>query len=206
MRDRRLGLALVALAFVVTATVFPLLPAVVPIHWGGTGRPNGYAPRAWGAFAMPATVLLVFGVFEVIALLFPRASAVERFRATYHRLQLAVTAFMFFMAMVVLRAQAGFPIDMNRTVWLGTGVLFVVIGNLLGKIPPNYLTGIRTPWTLRDPEVWLRTHRLGGFVFMGAGALLCGSALLGGRNEGAFTVIAAAALIPAIYSFLIRRR
>ena len=48
----------------------------------------------------------------------------------------------------------------------GMVVLFLVIGNQLGRLKPNYFAGIRTPWTLESPEVWRRTHRLGGWVFV----------------------------------------
>jgi len=203
-RDRRLGLALVGVAFAAAAAALHRLPAVVPIHWGWSGQADGYAGRSFGAFALPATTLLVFALFEAIARLFPGASQVERFRPVFHRLQLAVTAFMSALSLVVLRAQLGYAIDINRAAWLGTGLLFMVMGDLLGKIPPNHLTGIRTPWTLRDPEVWLRTHRVGALVFIAGGALLVVSALAGGGTPLAFAILLVTALVPAVYSFLIR--
>ena len=57
------------------------------------------------------------------------------------------------------------------------GILFIVIGNYLGKIRSNYMMGIRTPWTLSSDLAWDKTHRLGGKLFMLAGLLLLLSAL-----------------------------
>ena len=38
--------------------------------------------------------------------------------------------------------------------------------------------GIRTPWTLSNDRVWMRTHRVGGYLLAGAGvALLVAAAL-----------------------------
>jgi uncharacterized membrane protein len=52
-------------------------------------------------------------------------------------------------------------------------VFFVLFGNYLGNVRPNYFVGIRTPWTLEDPETWRATHRLGGrLMFFGALILL----------------------------------
>ena len=52
-------------------------------------------------------------------------------------------------------------------------VFFVVLGNYLGNLRPNYFVGIRTPWTLENPETWRATHRLGGrLMFFGALILL----------------------------------
>ena len=39
-------------------------------------------------------------------------------------------------------------------------ILFIIIGNVMGRIRPTFFVGIRTPWTLADDEVWRKTHRL----------------------------------------------
>ncbi len=56
-------------------------------------------------------------------------------------------------------------------------LLFLAIcGNLLYNARPNRYLGIRTPWTLRNEEVWKRTHRVGGvwsFVVGIAGFICC---------------------------------
>ena len=49
---------------------------------------------------------------------------------------------------------------------IGTGRCSSVIGNYLPKVRPNYLMGIRTPWTLASDLSWQRTHRLGGRLFV----------------------------------------
>jgi uncharacterized membrane protein len=51
-------------------------------------------------------------------------------------------------------------------------VFFVVVGNYLGNLRPNYFVGIRTPWTLEDPETWRATHRLGGRLMFFGGLIL----------------------------------
>jgi uncharacterized membrane protein len=37
--------------------------------------------------------------------------------------------------------------------------------------------GIRTPWTLSSDRSWARTHRVGGYLFMGFGIAVVASAL-----------------------------
>ena len=43
------------------------------------------------------------------------------------------------------------------------------------KVPQNYYLGIKTPWALENEEVWRKTHRMGGhiFVFVGVCSCLC---------------------------------
>lgn len=49
------------------------------------------------------------------------------------------------------------------------GVLWIVVGNWMGKIRRNWLMGIRTRWTLKNDAVWERTHRVGGRLFVANG-------------------------------------
>ena len=38
-------------------------------------------------------------------------------------------------------------------------ILFIVIGNVMGKVRQNYIFGLRTPWTLSSEQAWDKTHR-----------------------------------------------
>jgi uncharacterized membrane protein len=86
------------------------------------------------------------------------------------------------------------------------GLLLVILGNFMGKLTRNFFIGIRTPWTIASEEVWLRTHRLGGKLFVVAGLVLFFSSLLGGGWIPAAVAIGAAALISVVYSYLLYRR
>jgi len=44
-------------------------------------------------------------------------------------------------------------------------LFFLIFGNYLGKVRPNYFVGIRTPWTLESEQVWIKTHRLTGMLW-----------------------------------------
>ncbi len=52
---------------------------------------------------------------------------------------------------------------------VGIGLLFIVIGNWLGKVRSNFIMGVRTPWTLSSELSWNKTHRLAGKLFVGVG-------------------------------------
>jgi uncharacterized membrane protein len=60
---------------------------------------------------------------------------------------------------------------------VGTGLLLVMTGNVMGKLRPNALVGIRTRWTLSNARVWDQTHRFGGKAQVAAGVVLVGLAL-----------------------------
>jgi len=206
-RANLLSLALVAGAFAAAALLYRRLPDPVPVHWDAHGHVNGYMPKPWGALVMPLVTLGVSLLLLVLPRLSPRGFRVDRFQATFDLIQTSIVGFLFFATLLVLLAGAGFGVSVARAVPLGVGVLLVVLGNVLGKVTKNFFVGIRTPWTLASDEVWLRTHRLGGRVFVVAGLVLAIAGLLG--SGGAAPIVAvslAAPLIPIVYSYVIYRR
>jgi uncharacterized membrane protein len=50
-------------------------------------------------------------------------------------------------------------------------VLIIGPGNVMPKLPRDGLVGVRTPWTLTDPGVWERTHRVAGYLCTLAGLI-----------------------------------
>ena len=58
------------------------------------------------------------------------------------------------------------------------GLLYLSLGCEEGKWKPNEYMGIRTRWTLTDPDVWNRTHRLSGRLMFASGLLILLSSLL----------------------------
>ena len=61
-------------------------------------------------------------------------------------------------------------------IYVGTGLLFVIVGNYLPKVKPNRTIGIRVVWALQDEENWSATHRFSGKIWVAAGLLsmICG--------------------------------
>lgn len=48
-------------------------------------------------------------------------------------------------------------------------LILAVVGALLGKVPPNALIGVRTPWSLTSRLAWDRSNRLAGRLFFWGG-------------------------------------
>ena len=55
--------------------------------------------------------------------------------------------------------------------WIHMAVLWLILGltgSVLGKVAPNSLVGVRTPWTFASRLSWDKTNRLAGRLFLGA--------------------------------------
>ena len=198
-------LLIVALAGV-TAGLYPNLPDPVPTHWSLSGKPDGFMPKPWGAFAMPLAMVGVYLMLLALPKLSPRGFAMDRFAETWGTVRGFIMLFLFFVGLIALLAGAGEPIPMDRAILILMGLLLALLGNFMGKFTRNFFVGIRTPWTLANEEVWLLTHRLGGKVFVVVGLAVAAAGLLGAPFGVILGGVMVAALIPIVYSFVIYRR
>jgi uncharacterized membrane protein len=201
-----LSLGLVVVAFGMTAALYSRLPEWVPTHWNARGVADGFMPKPWGPFVSPLVMAGVYLLLLVVPWISPRGYRVERFQSVFEIIQATILAFLFLVTALALLIGIGAPVPMDRAIHAGTGLLFIVFGNFMGKFTKNFFVGIRTPWTPASDEVWLRTHRLGGKLFVLAGVGLLVSGLLGGGQIPLLVAVAVAGGIPVVYSYLLYRR
>lgn len=201
-----LSLLLVLVMLAIAAWFYPALPDPVPTHFNAAGEADGWTAKPWGAYLMPLMSLGLLGLLLVLPAISPRGFRLDSARRVYDIVVFSVIAFMLMLELFTFRAAMGSGSDLSRAMPAMIGLLFVVLGNYLGKFPKNFFVGIRTPWTLASDEVWNRTHRLGGWVFMLAGIVMIISGLAGWPIGAMVTAIVAAALVPAVYSLLLYRK
>lgn len=140
--------------------------AEVPIHWGADGQVDGYASKTLGLFLLPLLTAGVAALFWVIPVIEPRRANIAKSGKAYAAIWVAVVLMLAAIDVVAVAAAMGADLDMSLIAFVSTGALFIVIGNYLPKVRPNYMMGIRTPWTLTSDLSWDRTHRVGGRLFV----------------------------------------
>jgi uncharacterized membrane protein len=195
--------AVVAAMTLLSAWAWMQLPAgaQVPIHWGLDGRIDAYAPKEIGLFLWPILATALAAVLAVIPRFEPRRANLERSSKAYGAVWVAVVTLLGGLHLLFVAAALGTDVDISRVVLIGIGFLFLVIGNYLPKVRPNYLMGIRTPWTLASDLSWTRTHRLGGRLFVIEGLVLAVLGLLDvGPELLAVTIIGAVVVLLVIVS------
>jgi uncharacterized membrane protein len=151
------------------ALALPFLPEQVPSHWNMAGEVDGYTNRWLGAFLLPTLAGGVLALLVWLPRVDPRQAAYARFGDTYRMMINAVMAFFLLLQVVTLGFALGVPLNVTQWVGVGVGLLFAALGNEMGRVEPNHFVGFRTPWTLANPEVWRRTHRVGGRAMVLAG-------------------------------------
>src|SRR5262249_22094976 len=93
-----------------------------------------------------------------------------------------------------------------RPLVAGIFVFFALLGNVLGRVRRNFWMGIRTPWTLADENVWNKTHRLGGWLFVVYGIAGCLAIILGLPLLWVLVSLIIVVLVPVLYSLVIYKQ
>jgi len=186
----------------VSLYLYPQLPDPLPTHWNIRGEVDGYMGKPFGVAFPLALNLGIYLLLAALPKLDPRGK-VEQFRQVLDRFRLLIHGLLVVIFLIALFNALGYDIPVDKTVPALISLLFVLLGNYLGKLRPNYFIGIRTPWTLENEQVWQKTHRVSGPVWMGAGLVGLLGSLWGGAIAFAlfFGSIMAAAAFSLWYSW-----
>ncbi|HLU05110.1 MAG TPA: SdpI family protein [Woeseiaceae bacterium] len=190
----------------VAAWLYPSIPEQVPSHWNVHGEVDGYMQKPWGVVILPLTAILVFLVMRLIPVISPKGYRTEPFANVMHIFQVAMVGFMSLVAILVLLEASGVDVHLNKVIFGALGLLFVVIGNYLGKVRKNFFLGIRTPWTLASDEVWARTHRIGGRLFVLYGLIMFAGMFVTILPMVFLVMVGVIVLVPVVYSYVVYRK
>lgn len=209
MRNRWFALVCIGAMLVFGALVYGRLPDQVPVHWGIDGQPDRWGSRLEAVLLLPAISAGLWLLLLILPRIDPRRASYAAFEGTFYLFINAVVLFLSVMYVVTMGIALGWHIAVPQVIGACVGMLLMVLGNELGRVQPNWFVGIRTPWTLSDPEIWRRTHRVGGRVFFVAGlAILVAALLLPPAYSFALILLGAlgGAGFSAVYSYVVWRQ
>lgn len=170
-------LVFTVITLIVTGVMYPDLTDQVPRHWDVYGNVDGYMAKQW-LFALALLPAGIYYLFPIIRKVDPKSQNYERHEEVYSLFRLILSLMMFGVYYLSLFAATGKDVNIGLFMPILVGIIFVIIGNYMGKIKQNFFMGIRTPWTLSNENVWNKTHRFGGNVFVLMGLLLMLSSVL----------------------------
>jgi uncharacterized membrane protein len=195
-------------AFYITAFIFyPQMPEQMASHWDAQGVVDGYTSRFVGVFLFPFIATGVALLFVAIPLIDPLKANIEKFRKYYDWFMAVFLIFFQYIYVLTLLWNRNASFDMMQAMLPALGALFFYIGIMIQNAKRNYMVGIRTPWTLASDEVWNKTHKLGGKLFMGAGVLAAIGAIWPDYALAFILIpVLAVTLVTVIYSYAIYRK
>jgi uncharacterized membrane protein len=213
IKNFKWGILVLVLHALIAAYFFANLPddARIPVHWNIHNQIDGWAGKTSGTWLPVAFNVLLFLLLYAM----PFYSPWYRRNQTRFDKVVPVVALVMALFLALISAYGLWVAKMGEIpgmifILVLIGMLFIFLGNILPKVPKNFFIGIRTPWTLASETVWERTHRLGGWCFVLAGALMVlkGLVLIGHNTFQTVTAILALALLlwPMLYSLIVYRK
>ena len=200
------SISILIISWVVAFLYEPTLPGQIAIHWNIKGEADGYIDKSIGIYMMPMTSTVIYMLFLVLPKISPRGFRLDNVKNVLGILLLTILSLDFIIMVMMFEATLSPEFNITQWTYFLVGVLFVVLGNYMGKLPKNFFIGIRTPWTLVSDEVWFKTHKLGGRIFFATGLLTSLGSLLNWPHIAMVTLLCMAALIPLVHSFVIYKK
>jgi len=187
------SLTMLAIVIVVTLYFYLELPDRLASHYNFKGEPDRYSDK--GPFVTVYLTIMV-GVYLLMTFIPLIDPFWKKIQGKYNIFLLVRDCVMFFSVffyfLILFSAKTG---KLHEAAFgSGIGLLFILLGNYLPKIPRNFFFGIRSPWTLASEEVWKRSHIMGGWLFVLGGILMMIVSIAGIRMDIAFLAI----LVPLI--------
>jgi len=156
----------------------PRMPAQVPLHWNVKGIPDRFGSPLEALLVGPLVSLGIGLLLWALPLIEPRREHLAQSARAYNAVGVVLAGFFVVLHGGTLASGLDQPVPIERLVPAACGLIFVVLGNYLGKTRSNWFFGIRLPWTMQSERSWAKTHRLGGRLFAGLGAAIVLIALL----------------------------
>jgi len=191
--------------FALAVTAWPGAPDSIPVHWGLHGQVDRYGSKFEGLLLFPLATVALYFTMLALPSIDPGRLNYARFAGPYTLLRVGVIGFMAALYGLMQVQIRGHDVDMDHAIPVLVGILFVLLGSVMGKLRPNWFFGIRTPWTLSSKASWIRTHRLGGWVMLIGGLAMIATAMIPSARLFVLLGWGAGLLWTVIYSYLVWR-
>jgi len=194
--------------FLLAAATWVSAPDRIPMHWNLHGQVNGYGGKFEGLLAIPLLTLGIYLLMLFLPRVDPGRANYPRFLGPYSVIRVGIVVFLALIYGVIHMWIRGHEIAVQTVVPILVGGFLIVIGNVMGKIRPNWFVGVRTPWTLSSKVAWMKTNRLAGWLLILAGLVTVAMGIFQPKWGIWLLVICIAVLVLTVisYSYFVWRR
>lgn len=190
---------IVTLVILIVAIVgILIMPDIIPTHFGPSGEPDAWGTK-YSVLMYPIAVVVVTILAVPLMKLDPKLENYERFEKYYYNFFFGFALFFLVIEIANIAIALGMTVNVGSVISFTMGIFMAFIGNMMPKIKQNFSFGIKVPWTLADEEVWFKTHRLGGKMFVLGGVLMMVGAFIPGSQK--VWLLLAAILVMVLVTF-----
>lgn len=207
MKKHLFAIILILTTCLAWAISWPYLPDTIATHWSG-GTADGFSSKLSAMMSVAGIMIGLYIFLNVVPKIDPKKENYKKFPKGLMMINNALLVLLFIGNMAVITTGLGYNIFLHRVPELLVGILFLVIGNYLPQCKPNFFVGMRNPWTLSSEEVWRKTHRFSGKVFVALGLLMIVSIALPAnlRSYMMLAMILIAVVLTNLYSYILYKK
>lgn len=192
---------------IVWAFYYTKLPDLVPTHWWPNWLPDATWNKLMNVVLFPALTLLIVILFPILSKIDSKNENYKKFAKIWEIFQFSIIWFFAYIYFVILYLSANPDISITKFMMFWLWVLFIIIWNYMWKIRQNYFVWIKLPWTLSSEEVWNKTHRFSGKLFLLWWIIFFINWFLGFYPIFTFIfLLTFIVLIPILYSYLVYKK
>lgn len=193
----------IAAGYALSFSIWPGLSDFVVPDWRVilpvSTLPSEPMPRAVFAFLFPTIALGLWIVLAAGARIKGRlfAEAIHRFSPTYTTIITCVVSLIVLLNALIVSTVVEWPSIVPHFLGATLGIGLMAVGNVMPRLRPNWIAGIRTAATVSDERLWLKTHRSYGMILVAHGAVVVCLAVAAPRYAflaTVFSLISAAAI------------
>lgn len=194
----------IALPYVYLAIIWNELPEQVPTHFNLEGVANDWSNKTMLLFIPGAIGIGIYLLMLIIPLIDPKKK-IQQMGGKYYNLRFILTFLFSLLVTYILYSSKAGSLKNSYLLFALLGGFIAMFGNYLQTVRPNYFIGIRTPWALENENVWKKTHRIGGRLFMAGGVLIAILAFVINSNHMFFilfaVILSLLVIVPVAYSY-----
>lgn len=183
------------------AVFYNKLDDKIPIHFNAAGQVDDFASKNFVIFVIPVIMMLAQMLLCIVSNMDKRVESSSKIN-TLVRFILPILGIVLESAIVLY--SLGTIGDILNIMLVFLSVMLIVIGNYMPKCKQNNVIGIRIPQTLENEEVWNKTHRLAGFIWVILG-VICLPFSIAGYFIMVTVIYSIAVVIPVIYAAAISK-
>lgn len=178
------------------------LAAEVPTHFNISGEADDWTKKENLWYIMLGLPLFMYLLFKFIPRFDPK-NKIKNMGSKYFTIQVTTSALITALCLFMIFSGVYESISFSRYGHFLLLIFLAVLGNYMQSLKPNYFIGVRTPWTLEDPDNWRKTHRLTSRLWMFGCLILFIIAVTIPMYGAKISIwgITILALIPIAYSF-----
>ena len=205
-------LIMMAIPFAYLAYIWNDLPEKIPVHFGLNGLPDrfGNKPEIFVLLIILAVVAIgIYFLLQNIHRIDPKRKYAASTLSVMVKLSVVVVLLLTFVSLLILYSTLNGKITGMPLMFFALSLFWVIMGNLMHSIKPNYFAGIRLPWTLESEDNWRKTHQLASKVWFAGGIFLAILSLLLNTKILMATFLSIVVImlaIPIIYSYVLYKR